>query len=144
MAQRHIGQELRIIHNLTKRLIDNSSNKKQIDNVTGTNGWIIAYLTEHSGQDVFQRDLEREFGITRSTASKVINLMVEKGLIERQPVPHDARLKKLVLTPRSKTLSELFIKDQSLIEARLTQGFSEEELDILHAYLKRLHTNLTS
>lgn len=143
MAQRHIGQELRIIHNLTKRLIDNSSIKKQIDNVTGTNGWIIAYLTMHSGQDVFQRDLEREFGITRSTASKVINLMVEKGLIERQPVPHDARLKKLVLTPRSKTLSELFIKDQALIEERLTQGFSEEELDILQSYLKRLHTNLT-
>ncbi|MFW5669336.1 MAG: MarR family winged helix-turn-helix transcriptional regulator, partial [Acetivibrio ethanolgignens] len=111
MNEKRIGHMLRIIHNLKKRLVDNSPNKKQVDNVTGTNGWIIAYLTDHSSQDVYQKDLEREFGVTRSTASKVVNLMVQKGLVERQPVAHDARLKKLVLTEKAQSLSELVKKD---------------------------------
>lgn len=142
MGEMYIGHELRIIQNLTKRLIENSPNKKQIDNITGTNGWIIAYLTDHSCRDVYQKDLEKEFGITRSTASKVINLMVQKGLVEHQPVPHDARLKKLVLTEKSRELSELIKKDHKQIEAKLTKGFSDKELEVLKGYLERIRTNL--
>ncbi len=142
MGEMYIGHELRIIQNLTKRLIENSPNKKQIDNITGTNGWIIAYLTDHSCRDVYQKDLEKEFGITRSTASKVINLMVQKGLVEHQPVPHDARLKKLVLTEKSQELSELIKKDHKQIEAKLTKGFSDKELEVLKGYLERIRTNL--
>ena len=142
MGEMYIGHELRIIQNLTKRLIENSPNKKQIDNITGTNGWIIAYLTDHSCCDVYQKDLEKEFGITRSTASKVITLMVQKGLVEHQPVPHDARLKKLVLTEKSQELSELIKKDHKQIEAKLTKGFSDKELEVLKGYLERIRTNL--
>ena len=142
MGEMYIGHELRIIQNHTKRLIENSLNKKQIDNITGTNGWIIAYLTDHSCRDVYQKDLEKEFGITRSTASKVINLMVQKGLVEHQPVPHDARLKKLVLTEKSQELSELIKKDHKQIEAKLTKGFSDKELEVLKGYLERIRTNL--
>ncbi|MFW5676427.1 MAG: MarR family winged helix-turn-helix transcriptional regulator [Acetivibrio ethanolgignens] len=144
MNEKRIGHMLRIIHNLKKRLVDNSPNKKQVDNVTGTNGWIIAYLTDHSSQDVYQKDLEREFGVTRSTASKVVNLMVQKGLVERQPVAHDARLKKLVLTEKAQSLSELVKKDHQEIEARITKGFSKEELSILYGFLERILENLSS
>lgn len=143
MEEKYIGHELRILHNLTKRMLDNSPNKRKIENVTGTNGWIIAYLTDHSEHDVYQKDLEKEFGITRSTASKVIRLMAEKGLVEQQPVPCDARLKKLVLTQKSQELSELMKKDCQEMEARLTKGFSEEELQVLFDYLARLRKNMT-
>ena len=34
----------------------------------------------------FRKILEKNFEITRSTASKVVNLMVEKGMVERQSV----------------------------------------------------------
>ena len=47
---------------------------------------------------VFQRDIEREFSITRSTVTNILQLMERKGYIERRSVPQDARLKQLVLT----------------------------------------------
>ncbi len=47
---------------------------------------------------MFQRDIEREFSITRSTVTNILQLMERKGYIERRSVPQDARLKQLVLT----------------------------------------------
>ena len=138
-----IGLELRRLNNLTKRYLDNHTNKKIIDSITGTNGWIIGYLADRDGQDVFQRDLERQFGITRSTASKVINLMVQKGLVQRESVPQDARLKKLVLTQKAREVSAMMVEDRNAIESKLTQGFSAEEIDVLYSYLLRMKQNMS-
>ena len=91
MKDSKIGIELRGLNNMIKRYIDKHLNKKVVDQITGTNGWIITYLSHNLDRDVFQKDLEEEFGVTRSTASKVINLMVQKGLVERHSVPYDAR-----------------------------------------------------
>ena len=99
--KRYVGRELRVLDNLIKRFIDNQMNSTKINRITGSNGWIIGYLRDHSSRPVYQKDLEAEFNITRSTASKVVNLMEEKGLIRRESVPEDARLKKLTLTPKA-------------------------------------------
>ena len=93
MQKDHIGNDVRILSHQIHRWIENAPNKKKIDSVTGANAWIIGYISDKTdnNEDVFQKDLESCFEITRSTASKVVNLMVEKGLIERQSVPWDAR-----------------------------------------------------
>ncbi len=135
-----IGIELRYLNNLIRRYVNNNLNKRLIDSVTGTNGWIIGYIAEHG--DVYQKDLEAEFGITRSTASKVVSLMVQKGLIEHKSVPQDARLKKLVLTDKAIELSKLMQQDHEAIERTLKKGFTEEELDQLHTYMERMKQNI--
>ena len=71
MQNGNIGIELRYLNNLIRRYVDNKLHKKYIDSVTGTNGWIIGYIADHG--DVYQKDLETEFGITRSTASKAVS-----------------------------------------------------------------------
>lgn len=139
-----IGRELRALNNLIRRYMDNSSHhKKTVESFTGTNSWIIGYLSDHMGQNIYQKDLEREFSITRSTASKVINLMAQKGLIERHSVSHDARLKKLVLTDKALELSKLMAEDCRRVESVLTKGFSDDELDTLHGYIRRMKENLS-
>ena len=95
-----------------------------------------------AGEDVYQRDMETQFGITRSTASKVINLMVQKGLIERQSVPHDARLKKLVLTEKSQEIKRLMDEDHLLFEQALRKGLDEDELQMLFSCLDKMKKNL--
>ncbi|HAX84487.1 MAG TPA: MarR family transcriptional regulator, partial [Ruminococcaceae bacterium] len=80
----------------------------------------------------------------RSTASKVINLMEQKGLVERQSVSCDARLKKIVMTDKSKAISHLMAEDMDLVESVLTDGFSSEEKKALYNYLKRMKQNLKS
>lgn len=142
MCRRFIGLELRSLNNIIMRFMENNTHKKYIDSITGTNGWIIGYIAHHADKDVFQKDLEQKFSITRSTASKVINLMVQKGLIERHPVSHDARLKKLVLTPKALEFSKFMETDGKIMEQALIKGFSEQEIENLSGYIKRMKQNL--
>lgn len=140
--QRMVSAELRALTHRIRRFIDNSPNKKTIDSATGTHGWIIAYLSCKKSMDVFQKDIEKEFDITRSTASKVIDLMEQKGLVARQKVSYDARLKKLSLTPKAEKLSALFEQDQMNLEQILTKGFTPEEKQTLNEYIRRMKDNL--
>lgn len=140
--QRTVSAELRALTHRIRRFIENSPNKKTIDSATGTHGWIIAYLSCEKGKDVFQKDIEKQFDITRSTASKVIDLMELKGLVERQKVSYDARLKKISLTPKAEQLSALFEQDQLILEQTLTKGFTPEEKQTLNEYIQRMKDNL--
>lgn len=145
MEKQGIGIKLRLLNNSVRRFIDRGSkSKREIDNLTCSNGWIIGYLcqAEAEGRDVFQRDFEEEFGITRSTASKVMILLEKKGIITREPVSSDARLKKVALTDRSRELARLMDEDAQRIESALTEGFSEQELETLYSYFDRLQTNI--
>jgi DNA-binding MarR family transcriptional regulator len=127
---------------MIRRHVDNSCTKKQIDDMTGSNGWIIAYMDRNSDRPIYQRDLEREFGITRSTASKVVILMEKKGFIRHEAAPHDARLKQLLLTERSLEIVSMMKRDAQKTEKKLTAGFSEEELCALRSYLDRMIENM--
>ena len=142
--KKEIIKELRMLNNAIHRYIDcYSPVKKEIDEVTCTNGWIIAYLSDHQDEDIYQRDLEKEFGIGRSTISKVIALMEKKGLVAREKVACDDRLKKIVLTEKSQEFAEKIRNDNMEIEGKLIDGFSDEELETLVSYVERLKKNIT-
>ena len=68
--------------------------------------------------------------------------MEQKGLLERQSVPHDARLKKLVLTERSRRVLQEMCQTGMTIDARLLRGFSPEEVQTLYGFLDRMFQNL--
>ena len=68
--------------------------------------------------------------------------MEQKGLLERQSVPHDARLKKLVLTERSRCVLQEMCQTGMTIDARLLRGFSPEEVQTLYGFLDRMFQNL--
>lgn len=140
--ERRIGAELHSLSNLIKRHLDMVGHIAQVESVTGMNGWIIGFLSENADRDVYQKDFEKAFSITRSTASKVLIRMEQKGLIERLSVSHDARLKKIVLTQKAWELSDLMKQDLAELERTLTAGFTDEELDRLLVYIGRLKANV--
>ena len=140
--ERSIGNAIRVLSNMIHREITNSPGMKLVERVTGTNAWIIGYIAQQGENDVFQRDLEQKFGITRSTASKVVNLMVQKGLIVREKVPGDARLKKLMLTNRSREMLDMMDKEFQILEDTLADGFTSEELDQFFGYIHRMQNNI--
>lgn len=137
-----VGMQLRCLNNLIMRYMENSPVKKKMDQITGMNGWIIGYIASHPDEDIYQKDFEKRFSITRSTASKVLSLMEKKGLILRQSVPHDARLKKIVLTPKALEVHEMVKKDAAHFEGTLTEGFSKAEKALLISYLERIKNNI--
>ena len=143
MCERYyINTELRIISRNINNYFINYGNRKKLDRMTGSGGWIISYIAENYYRDVFQRDLEKEFDITRSTASKNVDLLVENGFITREPVDYDARLKKLVLTEKAKDVFKIMRNDRASLEEQMLTGFSDEEKLQLRAFLRRLASNI--
>lgn len=129
--QTDISFQLHSLSHLLKRRMEQSLTCCHIDDtVSRNNGWILGYLANHPNENIFQKDIENAFCVRRSTVSKVIRLMETKGLIRRESVPTDARLKKLVLTPEGLSLY-LAIEQQILdTENLLRQSITDEELEI--------------
>lgn len=145
MENRGIGIRLRMLNNAVRRYIDrNSDGKKQIESLTCSGGWIVGHVCEMErfGKEVYQRDLENDFGVTRSTASKVLALLEKKGWIARVSVPHDARLKKIVPTEKSREFDRTIQAEADKFEEKLKEGFSEQELNVLFGYFERIQKNL--
>lgn len=139
-----VGKEIHSVGNLIKRQVDNLSSIRYADQLTGTNGWIIDYLYHHQDQDIFQKDIEEIFEVTRSTASKVITLMEKKGMLTRTTVPHDARLKKLTLTPLALEMEATILNDIQQFEKQLIKGLNEQEINFLFHCLSKIRNNLRS
>lgn len=137
-----VGFEIRILSNLIRRHINNSAAHAETESVTGMNGWVIVYLAHNSDRDVFQRDLEERFNVRRSTVSNILSLMEKKGLIKRESVECDARLKKLTLTEKSLELLEKMENDRIETEKLITDGIPEEELAMFISVAERMKSNL--
>lgn len=139
----NIGFEIRTLSNLIKRRVQNSSAISESNKLTGMHGFIIGYLYENlDKKEIFQRDIEAEFSIRRSTATGILQLMEKNNLITREPVDYDARLKKLVLTSKAIAIHESVTKEINEIEAQLTKGLTEEEINIFVATLEKLKRNI--
>lgn len=141
--KRYIGIEIRAVDNMLKRFIDNQISKMRAVKMTGSNGWIIDYLVRNLDRPIYQKDLEQEFKITRSTASKVLNLMEEKGFVIRQSVPEDARLKQLIVTPKAVEIAKEIEANREVVEGQIVKGFSKEELEQFYSYLERVKKNVS-
>lgn len=139
--EKTVGFEVRSLNNLIKRDVERS----EIFNMcrtTGLHGWAIKYFYDNREKDIFQRDFEERFSIRRSTASKMLGLMEKKGLIERQSVSSDARLKKIVLTERAVELHEKITQDILDREKRLLAGIPPEKLEIFYEVIDTIKANL--
>ena len=116
--------------------------KSGVDEVTMMHGWIIRYLYENREQDIFQKDIEQRFAVGRSTVTNLIQLMEKKGFVKRESVKQDARLKKVILTEKGIASQESFEDIVEHIEEELSEGISEEELDIFYKVLDQINQNV--
>ena len=137
-GERHVGGEIRVLSNLIKRSMDDGMPPE----TTGMQGWIIGFLHRNEDRDMFQRDVEAEFNIRRSTATGILQLMEKNGFLLREPVAYDARLKKLVLTPKALAVHEGVISRIRATEARITKDVTPEELEQFFAITAKFRRNL--
>jgi len=109
-----------------------------------TNAQILSYLATHEDENIFQRDIEETFAIRRSTVSKIVQLMEAKGLILREAVDHDARLKRLRLTDKARKIHSVAALRYIDFERRVTSALSSEEIITLCALLDKIDGALNS
>ena len=142
MQEKYIGMEISKTSNVIRRSFGKTEFKRQLEEATGKNGWIIGYLARHRDREIFQRDIENEFSMRRSTVSSMIKLMEKKGYIRRESVEGDARLKKLVLTEKSLETYSRMMKEIDQNEALMRRNISPGELEVFFRVLERIRQNL--
>ena len=105
--------------------------------------WIIGFIHEKSKEsDVLQKDIEKKFKIRRSTATGILQLMEKNGYITRHSVPYDARLKKLLLTPKAVKLNEEICLNINAFEQELESCLTTDEVRILFEITEKLKKKL--
>ena len=116
-----IGFIVRSLDNMMMRnaVGDEKSEKKGMMPVM--QGWIIGYLYDHKEEEIFQRDIEAEFYIARSTVTCLVKQMEQKGYIARVAVERDCRLKRLCLLEKGEKLHECFLQNIDNVEKRFVR-----------------------
>ena len=105
--------------------------------ITRMQSWVIGYI-HHSESDVFQRDIETRFNIRRSTATGILQLMEKNGLITRESVEHDARLKRLKLTPNAVDIQNTISSILEQTDAEIRSVLTEQEQETFIALAEKL------
>ena len=141
--ERHIGYEIKALSNLMRRNIWEQSGLPEHDEFTEMQGMLLGFLCRNRDQEIFQKTLEEVFSIRRSTASRLLKQMEAEGLILRLPVDRDARLKRVTVTPKAEALNQQATARIRSMEAMLTQGVSQAELDQFMDTLEKLKRNLS-
>lgn len=139
--ERHLAFEIRTLNNYVKRYFEQNK-PEEFKQSTGVHGWAIRYFYDNLDKDIFQRDFEARFSIRRSTATNMLKLMEKNGLITRESVTYDARLKKIVLTKKAIDIHKKAIKNIEKIENTLKKGITEEELNAFYGVVDKIKANL--
>ena len=94
-------------------------------------------------EDVFQKDIEEEFGIRPSTATELLKQMEKNGLITREAASHDNRLKKIVLTEKALQYRQQVIDDLTALDERLIKDISKKDLQVFVKVVEKMMDNLS-
>ena len=81
------------------------------------------------------------FSIRRSTVSRTIKLMEKKGLIKRESVDYDARLKKIVLTEKAMEINELIENDMRTMGEKFADNLTDEEVEQFSCIITKIRKN---
>lgn len=138
--EKYIGKDIIVLSNRIKRRMRVAA---EALGITDTQGRVLQYIWEESEKrEVFQKDIEDEFDIRRSSVTQIIKLLERDGLIVRESVQRDARLKKLVLTEKAIEIQKLMNGKVRELEAEMQKDISPEEKELFLKILCKIRKNV--
>lgn len=109
---------------------------------SGAQGRTLHFLLAHTKIDIFQKDIEEEFGLRPPTATALLKELEQRGLIRKEPVPYDARKKKIVVTEEALQYKDCVLKGLEELNQKLTAGISDEEMRVFFSVTDKMLKNL--
>ncbi len=125
--------------NAQRRLIEKFAKQKTY---SGAQGKVIHYLFANKDHPVYQKNIERDFGMRPATATELVKSLEQMGLVRRIPDKNDGRYKEIVLTEKAQSLQEDVSRDMDELEKSMTEGIGEEELRLWADITVRMLDNL--
>ena len=138
-----------MINCISNRLRNRSQEVHTQLGIGSAQGKILNYvLVESEAHSVYQKDLEREFGLRPSTVTEMLNALEQKKLIQRVSDEWDGRYKKIVFTEKARSMKDRIRQEVEETEHLLLQGITEQEkqefLRIAGKMLQNLEAERTS
>lgn len=122
-----VGFSIHMLDVGMRKILDAKMKAAGDDEVTLMHGWILKYLYDNREREVYQKDIEKQFGIGRSTVTTIIQLMEKRELVRRESVEHDARLKRVSLTEKGYLHNSLVKENIHSMHSLALAGISEKE-----------------
>ena len=135
----------RLINTLSHQLKRRMCVQEEEDSLrTNMQRLVLHYiLFESLKRDIYQKDVEKEFQIRRSTATGTLQILEKNGFIRREAVERDARLKKLVPTGKAVGVRRHILENIRYVEDLLAGGIPEEKLAVCREVLEQMSENLS-
>ena len=93
--------------------------------------------------DVFQKDIEEEYSLRPPTATELLKKMEKNGLIYREAMASDARMKRIIVSEKALQYKDMVIEDITALEEELTKDISQNELDIFFKVIEKMLDNIS-
>lgn len=139
----HMGRLIQVLSHQMKRkncvisMIDD-------DGLTAMQKHVLKFiLLETLHKAVYQKDIEEEFQIRKSTASGMLQLLEKNGFILRESEKKDARLKRILPTKKAEALRPDILAHIAQSEAQLTANIPQADVLTCKKVLCQMLFNLT-
>ena len=143
LSNRQLGFELKAANNMIRRKMEVIFAQQDGYELNGMQGPLLGYLYHKSRNgDVYQKDVEREFRIRRSTATVMLQSLEQKGYLVRVASTEDARLKRILLTEKAIRHHDLIEEQIRIFNRELEAGLTEEEKETFLRILDKMMHNL--
>ena len=143
-SDREIGYEIRVLNNTIRNSINSMKLNKAIESnphTTRLHAWVIGFVF-HSKNPVYQKDIEKEFKVSKSTVTEILQLMEKNGFIIRKSSKRDGRMKRILPTEKAITIQKEVMDNIRTVEEKLRAGISEEDYRTCLRVLKKMSENL--
>ena len=138
-----LGLDISKIDHIISRKMDAAVISSIDDNLTVSQAYVIDFIfNQCNKKEIFQKNLEKEFDLKRSSVSLLLNNMEKSDLIQRVPVAEDARLKKIILTEKALLLNKNISNAIDSIENKLSDSLTLEEINTFYKVLDKIRNNL--
>ena len=142
MAIERLGIDIRILSNLIYHKMNQITT--ETDNLTVHQCFILQYLSQNTGKEIYQKDIEELFSIKRSTANQMLRTLENRGYISRVASKNDSRKNIIALTKEGMVASEHLTQHMYQFMKKLHGDIDTEELEQFEATLKKLWHNIES
>lgn len=139
----HFGALVTQTARLIRRAMDARVSAEVTPELTGVRGMLLGEIVQanRENRDLYQRDVEQWLQIRRSSVTAMLQAMEQDGFIARCSVEKDARLKRLVATPKGVAFHDRIHATIENFERDLQQGIAPEQQAAARAVLEQVLRN---
>ncbi len=135
--ENHIGYMIHKISHLLKQI---HNEKFEREGVTHSQARVLFYLYRNNGAT--QSELHQELSIKPSSLTKLVDVLVQKGLVTRQPSLKDARINQIYLTEEGRLIEQRLWEIIEDVESYICLSIPEGELDNFAKILNQIKSTL--